>query len=224
MTNIESRPRNFLGNVKEIMWTFPLYILSSPFKGFDDMKFLKKGDMRYSIAILIIGALVRINIQTNLGFVASGYHNPVPNTNVPLVIMMFLAPIILFTFANWSATTITDGKGSIREIFQTYTYALFPSLVCTIIALLLSHVVTLNEGFFVVFFITMGNVLLYGYLFVGLIVIHEYSFLKAVIMVVLTILAMLIITFVLALFMSLLSNFMFFTYIIREELRPHLGF
>jgi len=214
--------RTAMLNMKDTFLGFPLYIMASPFKGFDDMKFLKKGDMRYAVAILIIAGLVALMRSAYTGFIATGFWQATPFVNVPSVLLYTYSPIILFCVANWSITTLTDGKGTLKEIFLAYTYAMFPMVICTIIAIILSNVVTGHEVAFVRFFFTLGVVLQYGYLFIGLIMIHEYTFLKAIGMVIFTILSMLIITFVFALFFSLFNNVVGFFSTVFHELNAHL--
>ena len=141
--------------------------------------------------------------------------------NLPVVLTLTYSPIILFCLANWSITTLTDGKGNLKEIFMTYAYAMYPSVICVLIGIGLSNIVTVNEAQFAVFFFSFGMVLMYAYLFIGLIMIHEYSLVKAFLMVVLTVLAMLIITFVFALFFSLFSNVLFFFETIYFESMAH---
>ena len=207
--------------IKEVLLSFPLYIVTHPFKGFDDMKYLKRGDMRYAFTILVLAGIVAILEQAYTGFIVSGFWQATPFVNVPFVLIFTYSPIILFCVANWSVTTITDGKGSLREIFLTYTYAMFPMVICTAIGIVLSNIVTGNEAAFANFFFVFGMLLQYAYLFVGLLMIHEYTFLKAILMVILTVLAMLIITFVFALFFSLASNVVDFFYIVIDELSAH---
>ena len=213
MTNIKDIRETFLG--------FPLYILTRPFKGFDEMKFLKRGDMRYSIVILVVAGLVALIRSAYTGFIVTGFWQASPFVNVPMVLLFTYSPIVLFCVANWSITTITDGKGSFKEIFLTYTYAMYPLVICTIIGIILSNVVTGNEVAFARFFFRFGLIAQYAYLFIGLIMIHEYTFLRAILMVLLTVLAMLVITFVFALFFSLASNVMWFFSTIYWEMGAH---
>ena len=208
-------------NVKETFLSFPLYIVTHPFKGFDEMKFLKRGSLHYAIAILIVAGLVALLRTAYTGFIVTGFWNATPFVNVPGVLLFTYSPILLFCVANWSITTITDGKGSFKEIFLTYTYSMFPMVICTVIGIILSNIVTGNEVVFARFFFQFGMILQYAYLFVGLIMIHEYTFLRAILMVILTILAMLIITFVFALFFSLASNVVWFFDTIYWELGAH---
>ena len=207
--------------VKETFLSFPLYIITHPFKGFDDMKYLKKGNIHYAIFILAMAGIVNILRNVYTGFIVSGFYQSTVFINVVPILIFTYSPVLLFCLANWSITTITDGKGSFKEIFLTFSYAMYPMVICTIIGLVLSNVVTGNEVAFARFFLIFGNWLQYAYLFVGLIMIHEYTFLRAVLMVIFTILAMLIITFVATLFFSLLSNVVWFFDTVYWELGAH---
>jgi len=74
-------------------------------------------------------------------------------------------------------------------------------------------------GRFILF--AFGTFLQYFFLFIGLVVVHEYTFLKAVLMVFLTVLAMLVITFVLALMFSLFSNVIMIFWTVVMEINLH---
>ena len=216
--------RRLAGSIKEIMLTFPLYVLTRPFKGFDEMKTLNRGDMRFGVVILLLGGLVAILDEAYRGFVLTTVWQETPFVNVPAVLLFTYSPIVLFCIANWSITSITDGKGSLREIFLTYCYAMYPMLFFTLIGIVLSNVVTLNEAAMAGFFFRFGTFIQFFYLFIGLIVIHEYGFFRSILMVILTILAMLIITFVFALMFSLFGNvLMIFGTVVVEIFTHHLN-
>jgi len=207
----------------EILLKFPFYIVTHPFKGFDDMKQERRGDMRYALFMLVATGLLGLIRSAYTGFVVTEFFQAVPFVNVPWVLAMAYAPIVLFVLANWSVTTVTEGKGNMREIFLTYCYAMYLSLFCTVIGIIVSNFVTVNEVAFASFFFTFGQISGLFYLFIGLVVVHEYTFGKAIVMVILTVLSMLVITFVLALFFALLSNVvMFFSTVITELNAHHL--
>jgi len=211
-----------LRGFKEIMLDFPLYVISRPFKGFDEMKFLGRGSMLYAILMLVIVGLVSIWQIMGTGFVYTEFFWEIPAVHVPWVLAFTYAPIVLVCVANWSITSITDGKGKLKEIFLVYCYALFPATISTMLGIALSNFITLDETAFVTFFFVFGQILLYFYLFLGLLVIHEFSFLKGVAMVCLTALAMLIIVFVLALFVMLISEVVGFIYTMIYEIEAYL--
>jgi hypothetical protein len=160
---------------------------------------------------------VALSSAAGTGFIITEFYQESPVVMIPYVLTMAFAPIALFVLANWSVTTITDGKGSLKNIFMAYTYALYPYIICQLIGLLLSNYVTLDEAAFATFFLVFATVAQYFYLFIGLIVIHDYTFTKAVLTVLFTILAMMIIVFIIALFISLGSEVVSFVYTVYQE-------
>jgi hypothetical protein len=205
--------------LKDAYLRLPLYILSRPFKGFYDMKHLKRGRMHFTFVMLALLCLSAIMQETYTGFSVSRYYEPDHIISVPYVMLMTLAPVLLFVAGNWSITSISDGKGTAKEIIQVYAYALYPRIILTFAGILISNFVTKEESAFATFFFVFGLVMFYFYLFIGLVVIHEYSFSKSVVMVLQTILAMLIIVFVMALFSSLVNELIQFIITIIYELR-----
>ncbi len=209
-------------DLKEDFITFPLYIISRPFKGFSDLKYENRGKLYFAITMMVLMCLFNICDETYRGFVLTGYYMKNKIINTPYIIVMTIAPAILFIVSNWCVTAVTDGNGAMKQILMVYAYASYPRLFLNIIGLILSNLVTAEEAAFSIFFYSFGMVAFLFYLFVGLIVIHEYSFTKALLMVVLTVGAMCIIVFVLALFMALSNEVITFFSIVFKELTMRL--
>jgi hypothetical protein len=205
--------------VAENYLRLPLYILSRPFKGFYDMKHLKLGRTHFVAVMLVLLCVSAIMQESYTGFAVSRYYEPDNIISVPYVMIMTLAPVLLFVAGNWSITSISDGKGTAKEIFQVYAYALYPRIILTFIGILVSNFVTKEESAFAVFFFVFASVVFYFYLFIGLVVIHEYTFFRSLLMVLQTIFAMLVIVFVMALFASLVNELLEFIFTIVYELR-----
>ncbi|MCL2014721.1 MAG: hypothetical protein FWG68_00560 [Defluviitaleaceae bacterium] len=203
---------------KETFITFPLFVLSHPFKAFDELKTLKRGSTKFVIAAVFLQVLVSIFQATSLSFMATGFYNPNPFVMPFWLALFIVAPMLLICAANWSITSITEGKGTFKEIIQVYAYARYPGIFLILIGVLLSNIVTLNELAFVGFFFTFGTVIFYGYLFVGWLIIHEYTFARAVVMVIMTVIAMMIIVFILALTVSLVGELFGFGFTLVDEI------
>lgn len=207
-TPLSSLKENFLG--------FPFRVLGSPFKGFDELKFQKKGSYAFSFFVLILAALLPV-----LEFVYNGF---LINTGNPYMFnSLFLAlstlfPALLFVTANWSITTLLEGKGRYGEIFQVLAYSLFPMCLLRIIALVLSRVLTLEEIALIGALKTVGAVIFFFYLFIGLVVIHEYTFFKALGALLLTVVSMMVITFILMLFLALVADVTSFVTVFTKEI------
>ena len=194
---------------------FPIYIITHPIQGYNEFKVEKKAKMYAAIAILVAYVLVQI--------FAYNYTGPVVNKNNPhdfnsiKIIIFGVLPVILIAVANWSITSLFDGKGKMKEIFMMICYSYFPLVVCGILRIILSNFVTTDE----VLFLTIIDIVGYvgtGYMvFMGLVVIHEYGIFKTVISVLGTVLAILIILFMALLIFDLANQVIsFFTSIYKE--------
>ncbi|NMA83384.1 MAG: hypothetical protein GX962_05915 [Epulopiscium sp.] len=206
-------------DLKENFITFPFYIILNPFKGFNDLKYEKRGRTYFPIVMMILLSLFAICDELYKGFVLSGYYTKDRYINTPYTILISLGPVLLFVIANWSITAITNGIGKLKEIFMVYAYALYPKILLSTIGLMISNFIIVDEIAFSTFFYSFGTVAFAFYLFIGLIIIHEYSFTKAIAMILLTVLSMTIIVFILALFMSLINEVFMFFYTIYTEIR-----
>lgn len=194
---------------------FPVYIITHPIQGYNDFKVEKKGKMYAAISILIAYILVQI--------LAYNYTGPVINTNNPMkfnslqIVILGVIPVILIAVANWSITSLFDGKGKMKEIFMMICYSYFPLVVCGLLKMILSNFVTTDEVLFLTIIDIVG---LFGtgyMLFMGLVVIHEYGIFKTIISVLGTVLAILIILFLALLIFDLANQVIsFFTSIYKE--------
>jgi len=211
--------KRFLSGFKEDFAVLPLFILSRPFKGFYEMKHLRRGKTYFAWSIVVLLCIAALAQETYTGFVISRVYEPDSIINVPYTLIMTLAPILLFIVGNWSITSITDGNGRVKDIFQVFAYASYPRIILTIIGIVVSNYVTKDESAFAQFFFYFGTAMFLFYLFIGLVVVHEYTFAKSMLMAVETIIAMLLIVFILALFVSLVNELVDFIFKIVYELR-----
>ncbi len=199
-----------------VFWYFPWRIMGSPFKGFDEMKYEKKGNYAFAFFIFGLSALVNIMASTYNGFIIN-FNNPYKLNSI-LLASQVLFPILLFITSNWSITTLLDGKGKYGEIFLTVMYALFPVCLLRLISILLSNVLTMEEMPISTALLSIAAVAFVLYLFIGLAVIHQYSFTKCLVSLLLTVVAMGIITFILMLIFSLGSEVVQFVVTVAREL------
>lgn len=207
--------KKILGDIKQDYFTFPLYIFSHPFKGFDEMKFEKKGKLSVALVLMAVFCIINIVKTSYTGF-SINYENPY-FMNSMFIVATTLLPIVLFVTGNWSVTTLMGGIGTYKEILMSNVYALYLSIYLNLIFVVLSNVLTLDEMPLAMFFTTISVVIYCLYQFIGLIVIHEFSFSKAIGAILLTFLAMAIIMFVAILLMTLIGEVVqFFVVICRE--------
>lgn len=195
---------------------FPAYILSHPLKGYEQFKREKRAKL--SVAITYIVLLVLLNI---LSFQYSGFEindNELKDLNTFAEISYIVLPILLFTVANWSVTTLFDGKGKMKEIFLMVCYSLYPLIWATALGLILSNVFTGEELAFYSLVMGLGVFLMAYMVFTGMISIHEYGLGQCILTVLATILAIAIMIFIILLGYDLFRKMYGFVYTIYQEI------
>lgn len=227
MENTTSKKESFL----QIVWNklkqlgrfivdecikFPLYILAHPLKGFEEFKRYKKGKLSVAIIFLVLTVLVNILKFQFDGFLVN--NNNIKDLNSIAQIAYVLGAVAVITVANWSVTTLFDGKGTMKEIFMMICYCLYPFIWANAIGILLSNILTQDEMAVYTLVIVLGVVLLCYMFFFGIISIHEYGLLKCIGTIIFTIVAALIVIFACLLFFDLFQRMYGFIYTIYQEI------
>lgn len=209
---IKSKVKNFFQETVK----HPLYLMSHPIQGFTEFKTEKKGKMWVSIVILLAYVLMEI--------IAYQYEGIVTNTNNPkdfnsiLLLIYGVVPPFILAVANWSVTTLLDGKGKMKEIFMMICYSLFPVTMIGFLNIILSNVLTLDEAQFIMLLNIVAWVLTAYMVFMGLVTIHEYGVGKTIWSILLTILATLIIAFIALLIFDLAQQIYGFLFELYTEI------
>lgn len=196
--------------------SFPKYLLTHPFDGFDEFKVEKKGKMHVALVFIALFALLRI-LTFQFEGVLINNRNPLDLNNIQEIFVVALL-IMLFVTANWSVTTLMEGKGKFKEILMVTGYALFPIIIIGFPALLVSNFLTLEEMPFYTLAISISYVMAAWMLFMGILNIHQYGLFKTLAAFLLTIVSMLVMMFLGLLFFDLVQQFISFVSAILEEL------
>jgi len=194
---------------------FPMYVLTHPIDGYYEMKHEKRGLLRVAFLYFFLHAIMGILEYTYTGFI---FNQVNPNTfRMFRSILVSIAPFFIFIVANWSITSLMDGKGKFKEIFMVVGYAFFPSVLLRLLAIVLSNYFTLDEAFFYHGTIVFGYILTFSMIFMGIRSIHEYSVFRSVSTMVLTFLSMTVIIFLGLLAVSLAQQILVFVETILKE-------
>lgn len=208
--------KRFLKFFKEEFITYPLYIMFHPLKGFDYFKRENRARMDVAICFVVFLIFLRILEFQYSGFVINQVS--VTELNSLSEITMVLAPIIVITVANWSITTLFDGKGKMKEIFMMLCYSLFPLVWAKFFGLFLSNVVSQQEEAIYHLVIGLGTFLMCYMAFFGFISIHEFGLLKCIGTLIATAVAILLICFIGILSFDLFQKMTGFVYTIYREI------
>ena len=198
--------------VEELLFVYHLQY--HPFDGFWDLKHEQRGSVRGALTIMGITVLSFYYQSVGQGYLL----NPRGTYSSLLVQTLSVAvPVLLWVIANWCLTTLFDGEGSFKDIFIATGYSLSPLPLIIILTTIASNFVTNNEAGIVTFLVSIAFVWTGLLLFFGMMVTHDYSMGKNMIITIFTIVGMAIIIFVALLFSSLVGKMIsFITSIITE--------
>jgi len=183
---------------------YSLYVSTHPLDGFWDLTHEKRGSVGAAniiIALAVVVEVLRLTL-TNFQFVLINleYFNSV------IIALRILLPVGLWTVANWSLTTLMDGKGRMFEIYMSVCYALTPYIIINAIMIVLSQIITFDEG--AIYWVLAGFAAIWTgiLLLAAMMMIHDYSLAKTVGSSLLTIVGMGIMVFIFVIFFSLVSD------------------
>ncbi len=194
---------------------YPFHLCFHPFDGFWDLKHEKRGSVRAASTILGITIIAMFYNSVGKGYLFN------PEDKYSTIIVSFvsvLIPVILWTVANWCLTTLFDGEGSFKDIYIATCYSLSPLPLFLIVSTVLTNVMTTTEGSMVNLLVTIGFIWTIMLIFFGTLITHDYSLGKNVITILGTILAMVVIMFIIILFSSLVMKMVSFVIAIFKEI------
>lgn len=183
---------------------YALYVIFHPFDGFWDLAREKRGSLAAAHVItflLILIEIMRLTL-TNFQFV-SVYK---AGLNVVTVILRILLPMFLWTTANWSLTTLMDGKGRLPEVYMATAYAFTPYVIINAALILFSHLITNQEGSIYFFFSAFAIAWSVFLLLAAMMMIHSYSIGKTIFSSFLTIVGMGVMVFIFLIFFGLITD------------------
>lgn len=196
--------------------TFPLYIMSHPIKGYEEFKREKKGKLWVGVVFMLFLIFLNIMEYQYTGFIISQVD--ITKLNSLREISTVFGLILIITFANWSITTLFDGKGKVKEIFTMIGYSLFPLCWAKLVGLFASNFLTQNEAALYTLLIGLGTFLM-GYMcFFGFLCIHEYGLIKCIVTLIFTAIAALVICFIGILTFDLFQKMAGFVYTLYQEI------
>ena len=183
---------------------YSLYVILHPFDGFWDLSHEKRGSLAAANTIVILTLLTNLWDKRFTSFM---FNNTRWNTvNVFQVMAGILLPLAIWVAANWSLTTLMDGKGKLKDIYIATAYAFTPYVIIGLPLIVISNVITSEEGAFYTYFKAFALIWCVFLILAGMMMTHDYSLAKGLVSSLLSIVGMAIIIFLLLLFFSLISD------------------
>lgn len=194
---------------------YAMYVITHPFDGFWDLIHEKQGTLSAAHTFLFLFLLTRVIklICTNFQFISA----PIQHINLFEEAASLLLPFLILCVANWSMTTLFDGKGRFKDIYMAMCYALVPYTLIQLPMILISNGLTYEEGSLYSVMLSISIIWCLFLAFIGLMEIHDYGPGKTFIFIIVTVVGACVILFLMLVFFSLLSDAVaFFVSLYRE--------
>ena len=182
--------------------TFPLYVLRHPIDGCEQFRVRDVMSIPIAAGIVVAWFAVEILAKNATGFIFAGSSsfNPVA------VFVSTVGLFFLYVTANWCAASFLEGKGFFKAILVATAYSLIPYIVSKLGYVAFSNVLTASEAVFISLIVSIGLIWSGFLLIASMYAIHEYTFTRNMVSMLITLIGMIIIVFVLIIFYSLLQQ------------------
>ncbi len=210
------RKRKVTGEKPKTKRFSPFGAIVHPFKSFVEMK-EKSIKAYWQIPVLIVGfLLVRI-----LRLVLSGFlfnYTKLSNVNLPLEFAAVIGIYLVFIVSNWLFCDLTQSEAHLRDIAMVTAIALLPYMLTSVVNIALSNILTTREAVFMSVISVIG--LLWSGLVavIGLMTMHNFTFGKTLVTLLITVVFMALIAFLGVIFFSLTQQLMIFVKDIYNEI------
>ena len=183
---------------------YSLHVITHPFDGFWDLVHEQRGSIAAANTFLILFLLTRVLklMCTSFQFVSVSAQY----INVFEEMGSLAFPFIILCLANWAMTTLFDGKGRFRDIYMAMCYALVPYILIQLPMILVSNMLTFEEGSFYSVLLSFSLIWCFFLVFVGLMEVHDYGPGKTFIFLIVTVVGAAVIIFLILVFFSLLGD------------------
>ncbi|MBQ8946740.1 MAG: YIP1 family protein [Lachnospiraceae bacterium] len=183
---------------------FAFYCMTHPLDGYWDLTHERRGTYAAANTILIVTLIVRlIKLRFTSFIFITVYWEEI---NIFLYLASILLPLSLWVLGNWGLTTLFDGKGRLGQVYMATCYGLLPYPVIQLPLMILSNVVTVDEGGFYTVLSAISLVFAGILILVAMGQIHEFSGRKNILFAVATLFAMLVMVFIILIFFSMITQ------------------
>ncbi|MNJ54762.1 Yip1 domain protein [compost metagenome] len=197
---------------------YPFYLIMHPYNGYWDLKYehSRKTNLKLSLVILCLMVVTKVLSSQYSGFLVNFYN---PNEfNSLMEILYVIVPVLFWSVANWSLTTLMDGEGKFVEIFTSTCFALFPMVIINFPWIWLSNVISMQETTFYYYSSSFAILWSMYLLFVGNMTVHQFTPSKTIGTILLSLVAMGFMAFLCLLFFSLIQQIVSFISVIYQEI------
>ena len=194
-----------------LMLRVPLH----PFDSFEELKYKNKCSVKLALILTVLFYLSSVLNSVYQGFLYSD--TLIRNYNSLYTLGSTVGLVILWSVCYWLVCAVFSGKGTLKEVYVSTSYALLPLIAFKFVRLIMTYFVPLSASGLITGLQTAVLILTFFLLSVAMIKIQEYDFFKFILTGMITLFFMILVVFVLFLCAILISQFADFVITVYEE-------
>ncbi|MBR7133178.1 MAG: hypothetical protein IKD04_06555 [Clostridia bacterium] len=204
--------------------SYLFYCMIHPVDGYSEMRYNQKQSTLISTVLIFLWFMVEAVKFNCRGFIFN--KNEPQDFSIFTLLATTVGLSAMFCLSNWLFATFFEGKGGLKNIWVNFGYGLVPMLVTSVIDVILSNALTLDESFFINYINIFGMAYTVFLIFIGLGELHQYSFKRNIFSMLATVAGVLIMVFIIFLLFNLYIQLEGFIVSVLEELfyRINVGF
>ena len=195
---------------------FVKHVIMHPFEGFEDLRWKKAGSMKIATVIVFFLFFQQLAYNRLYGFQYYTDYDKVFNI-IPYIFRSF-GLFLLYVVCNWAMCTLFDGEGSLKNIYIVTAYSLIPYIVGYLVGTFLSHVLIKDEYIFIQTFEIAGLAWSVVLFISAMKAVHQFTFFKTILLILLTLVAMVLCVFLLVLLLTLFQQVIIFIFSLYTEI------
>ena len=184
------------------------YSLIHPFDGFYCQKHERRGSVGLAVLQLVMLGVSSVLMQNASGFIFN--YTDARYENILFTFLTVILPYLFFVLSNWCFNTLFDGKGTLGNILVFTGCATIPLTIANFLYFLFSFVLSADEAAILSIFTIVGAGWMVLLFVAATISVHDYTFAKAVVSLLCSILGIVILVFVLMFFYDIISKIVSF--------------
>lgn len=181
---------------------YPFRLFLHPLDTFNDLKYENKASLWIANTLALLFCIVRTISSSSVAYLFKAKEESSSFT----VFAVSLIMIVVWTVCNWATCTLFDGEGTMKDVWIATTYSLFPYIIFSSFNTILSYMLTNSEITFYTFFSILGTVWTLLLIFLGVLVMHQYTVSKNILSVLGSILIIACLIFLALLFLSIFQQ------------------
>ena len=197
-----------LFEIKNAKLRTALMVPFHPFQAFQSLKYQKNTSIGLAILFIVVYYLTSVSEDLYGGFMY--VITDTANYNALYTLLGSVGVLLLWVIVNWAICILSDGKGTLKEVFTMSAYCMTPMIAFSVVFVVASHLIPATSTSTFGLLGTIMGIYTVLLLLLGMTVVHEYSFFKAMGMAILSVLCMLLAAFVIFSVTLLTQQFIMF--------------